>query len=374
MSKLKGSMFYKHDKDISDALKQKTPSKNKLQNHLKNRGLLLSTEDTKEDIAEYIAPWFTSYFDQKFIVEEKGGGNTQKKYNNVEIDSEYDNNDLKDILKSIKRDKDLDMNFTVTSYENSTIIEDSYTEPDFTKNTLSQNIPKTAEIEIIKTSEGKTLIRSNNDEYAKKISSIIRNKLREKNPESYKEFVIDFSAITDSTIRTEFFFNLTKNVQGYKTTDMKSVAVDKIDSAESYEYGSEEGKEDEDDRTLGYIKRVMLNGGSVHQSPELMSLLDKGFYITRIEWTMESNLTSGEKLDFYAEFRDTDNCSDFMYAIQKVYTRKQDGNFTVTGKSPSTMDNKVILPNIESSAKEAFKLAKQDPNEGQLEESHDEDD
>lgn len=372
MSKIKGSMFYKHDKDISDALKQKTPSKNKLQNYLKNKGLLLSTEDTKEEIAEYIAPWFTSFFDQKFIVEEKGGGNTQKKYNNVEIDYEYDNNDLKEILKSIKRDKNLDMNFTVTSHENSTIIEDSYTVPDFTKNTLSQNIPKTAEIEIIKTSEGKTLIRLNNDEHAKKISSIIRNKLREKNPESYKEFVIDFSAITDSTIRTEFFFDLTRNIEGYKTTDMKSVAVDKIDGSDSYEYQDED--EDEDDKTLGYIKRVMLNGGSVHQSPELMSLLDKEFYITRIEWTMESELLSGDKLDLYAEFKDTDNCSDFIYAIQKVYTRKQDGDFTVTGKSPSSMDNKVILPKIENSAKEAFKLAAQNPGEGQLEESHDKDD
>lgn len=357
-------MFYKHDKDISDALKQKTPSKNKLQDHLKTKGLLLSTEDDKEDIAEYIAPWFTSFFDQKFIVEEKGGGNTQKKYNNVEVASEYDSEALKDILKDIKRDKDLGMNFTIKSFENSTIIEDSYTTPDFTKNVLSQNIPKTAEIEIIKTPEGKTLIRSNNDEYAKKISSIVRSKLREKNPESYDEFVVSFSAITDSTIRTNFFLNLTKDIEGYKITDMKSVAVGKIDGADSNEY------EDEEDKTLGYIKRVMLNGGSVHQSPELMSLLDKGFYITRIEWTMESDLLSGEKIDLYAEFKDTDKCSDFMYAIQKVYTRKQDGSFTVVGKSPSSMDNKGILPKIESSAKKAFKLAEQAQNE----EPHDEDD
>lgn len=368
MNRIKGSIFYKDDKNISDALKQQTPSKKTLENHLKSRGLLLSPDDSKEDIAEYLAPWFTSFFDQKFIVEEKGGGNTHKKFTNSEVLVDYSDSDIKDILREIKRDSSLEMNFNIKHFENSIVIEESYTKPDFTKNVLSQNIPKTAEIEIKRTAEGKVLIRSNNDEHASKITSIIRSKLQEANPEDYDEFVISFVGVTDSRIRTKFFLDLAQYIDGYKISNMKSVAVGKADPTVLHE------DEDVDDETLGYIKRIMLNGGSVHQSKELTNLLDQDFYITRIEWTMESEMLSGDKIDLYAEFKDTNNCSNLVYALQRVYTKKQDGGFVITGKAPSYMDNNNILPKIESSAKRAFNLAQQDFNNEGLAESDDEDD
>lgn len=78
MSKIKGLSFYKTDKDIFDQLHQRTPSKASILEHLKQRGLLISHEEEKEELAEMISPWFTSYFDQKFIVGELGG-ETRKK-------------------------------------------------------------------------------------------------------------------------------------------------------------------------------------------------------------------------------------------------------------------------------------------------------
>lgn len=345
MNRLKGNLFYKNDKNILDALVQQTPGKKSIQNHLKDRGILLSVEDDKEDIAHYIAPWFTSFFDQKYIVDERSGGSSAKRFSNTELLVEYDKETLQDILTEIKQDSSLGLNINITSHENTIVAKEAYVKPDFSKNVLSQNQPKTAEIEIIKTNENTILIRTNNDEQARKISSALKNKIREKNKDNYEEFLISFASITDPDTRTQFFQDLINNIEGYKTTDMKSVYVSKSDLKNDNEV---------DEEKLSFIKKVMLNGGSVHQSKELTTLLEAGFYITRIEWTMESISSTGDKIDLYAEFRDTTNCSDFIYALQHVYQRKRDNDFVVVGKSPSYIENSVMLPKIEKSSKQSF--------------------
>lgn len=348
MSKIKGSLFHKDDKNIWDALMHQTPSKKAVKTYLKSHGLLISNEDEKEDFAEYIAPWFTSFFDQKFIVEEKGGGNARKRFTNSEILIDYDKEEVKELLLDMKKDSGLGLNISIKSNEDSLVIEETYTKADLTKNVLSQNIPKTAEIEIKRTEDNKLLIRSNNDEQAHKIVSILKDRIKESNKATYDEFVISFVSLADPKARTDFFLKLINDIDGYKTVDMKSVAVSKSD-ASSFDQDDEL-----DEQTLGYIKRIMLDGGSVHQSKELSNLLKAGFYITKIEWTMESKLTTGDKIDLYSEFKNTNNCSDLIYALQRVYTRNDDGTFKSTGKTASHIENSQILSKIESSAKRSF--------------------
>jgi hypothetical protein len=249
------------------------------------------------------------------------------------------------------------LNINIKSNEDSLVIGETYTKADLTKNVLSQNIPKTAEIEIKRTEDNKLLIRSNNDEQAHKIVSILKDRLKENNKETYDEFIISFAALTDPKARTDFFLKLINDISGYKTVDMKSVAVSKSD-ASSFDQDDEL-----DEQTLGYIKRVMLDGGSVHQSKELTSLLKEGFYITKIEWTMESKLTTGDKIDLYSEFKNTNNCSNLIYALQRVYTRNDDGTFKSTGKTASHIENSQILSKIESSAKRSFLTVQEEHTE-----------
>lgn len=349
MSKIKGRLFYKHDKDIWDQLIQQTPSKKSTLNYLKSRGLLLSTDNDKEYIAEYVAPWFTSFFDLNFFVEESGGAYSRKRFISSEVLLDYNENNIKEIIKHLNTDSDINM--TIRKNGDSFSLNDVYMTADFTKNALSQNITNIAEIEIKKTDDNKILIRSNNDDKARKITSRIKEKLKEDNQDTYDEFLISFSTLTNPKARTEFFLEILKHIDGYETIDMKSAAIGKLNSTSI--------DEALDEKEVSSINRVVLNGESVHYSPELSNLLKKGFYITRIEWTMVSNLQSGDKIDLYAEFRDPNNCSDFMYALQRVYNGKGDGTYNLNGKSPSHMENLAIIPKLEYSAKKAFELITQ---------------
>ena len=75
MNKVKGNQFYTNDKDIRDQLFQRTPGLTSILNHLKQRGLLFSPAENKLDLVQDICPWFTSFFDKNFIIDELGGGN-----------------------------------------------------------------------------------------------------------------------------------------------------------------------------------------------------------------------------------------------------------------------------------------------------------
>lgn len=339
MNKIKGLSFFKTDKDIFDQLTQRTPSRTSVLEHLKQRGLLVSHQEERQDLAEMISPWFTSYFDQKFIVNELGGGNSQKKHNSTEIVLDYNAQDIHDILREIKKDN----SFNIVKNKNGSFnITETYTKVDFTKNVLSQNTQKTAEIKIEKTEQGKILIRTNADDKANTITEAIKEKIKEKNADSYQEFEINLSTITEPANRTQFFLELINNIDGYKLIDVTSAFINKNTM-----------QEEVDEETVGFIKKIALNGDSVHTSSEFQRLTKDGFYLTKIEWTIQSEVTTGDKIDLSAEFTDTTNCSGFKYGVKRVYTAKNNGEYTA-GKPPSESDRTVILPKIELSARQSY--------------------
>lgn len=69
---------------------------------------------------------------------------------------------------------------------------------------------------------------------------------------------------------------------------------------------------------------------------------------------MESNSSTGDKIDLSAEFDDPNNCTGFRYALQRVYSKKENGEFNITGKTPSDIERMSILPKIELSAKQSY--------------------
>lgn len=339
MSKIKGLSFYKTDKDIFDQLVQKTPSKSSVLEHLKQRGLLFSHLEDMQELAETISPWFTSYFDQKFIVGELGGGTSKKKHNSLEIELDYKKSDIDSILQELKKECE----FQVSKNKNNSFdITKNYTKADFTKNSLSQNTQKSAEIKIEETENGNILIRSNTDEQATKIIGLFKEKLKEKNADDYKEFEINLSIVAKPDDRTKFFIELINGIDDYELVDVASALINKFTITQ-----------EADEDIVGFIKKIALDGDSVHTSSEFNRLTNDGFYITKIEWTIKSCSSTGDKIDLLAEFSDTTNCSDFKYSIKRIYSLKENGEYN-SGKPPSEMERMIILPKIELSAKKSY--------------------
>ena len=345
-----GSIYYNTDKNVHDALRNKKFGKKVIVDQLKDRGIFVSHQDEKEDLIEYCSPIFTDYHNQNFIHEILDDTKPRTNYQSREIKADIDVSEIRGLCQQIVSDREAKGESTKVHYSpdsNIITIQSSYTEPDYSKSVMSQNLTRTSNIRVEKTDEG-LKVRGHSDEKSVSMSKDLINLIKEEDKDrAVDEILISLEAITDPIARSEFFHLLISNVDGYKIDDVKSVDVNHPKNSNSTEDGEEE-------EVIGFIKRAVLNGGSVLNSPEFKSLNDADFYVTKVKWSATSEELNGDKVDFSAEFKSTDTCTDFIYSVLRIYNRKKDGDYIKHGSTPSEIEKNILLPLVEKSALEAY--------------------
>lgn len=343
-----GSIYYNTDKNVHDALQNQKFGKKVLTDQLKDRGIFVSHQDEKEELIEYCSPIFTDYHNQNFIHEILDDTKPRTNYQSRAIKADIDVSKIRELCQQIVSESEAKGESTKVHYSpdsNIITIQSSYTEPDYSKSVMSQNLTRTSNIRIEKTSEG-LKVRGHSDEKSVNMSKDLISLIRQDdNDRTVDEILISLEAITEPIARSEFFHLLISNVDGYKIDDVKSVDVNHPKNLDSTDEDEEE--------IIGFIKRAVLNGGSVLNSPEFKSLDDAGFYVTKVKWSATSEELNGDKVDFSAEFKSTDTCADFNYSVLRIYNRKKDGEYIKHGKSPSEIEKNTLLPLLENSASEA---------------------
>ena len=348
-----GSIYYNTDKNVHDALQNRKFGKKVLTDQLKDRGIFVSHQEEKEELVEYCSPIFTDYHNQKFIHEVLDDTKPRSNYQSTKIETTIEASEIREICQKIVEEREAIGESTkihISPDSKIITIQSSYTEPDYSKSVMSQNLTRTSNIRIEKTEDG-LKVRGYSDDKSLSMSKDLIGLIRDENADrTVDEIIISLEAITDSIARSEFFHRLISNINGYKIDDVKSVDVNHPKNS-----NSNEGDEEEED-IIGFIKKAVLNGGSVLNSPEFKSLNDSDFYVTKIKWSAVSEELNGDKVDFSAEFKSTDTCTDFNYSVISIYNKKKDGEYTKNGKSPSDIEKNTLLPLIEKSASEAHQF------------------
>ena len=115
--------------------------------------------------------------------------------------------------------------------------------------------------------------------------------------------------------------------------------------------------EDGSDNFAGFIRKAALAGGSVLESPEFNQLHSRGFFISKIIWTVADPLPGGDKVELEAQFGKPSSCTDFKYLVRGIYNyneRTQDHN--VTKRTPSKLETGVFNRKLEKAAKKSFDI------------------
>lgn len=155
-------------------------------------------------------------------------------------------------------------------------------------------------------------------------------------------------AITDPTLRSQFFQELMNGLHGYETDDVTKVELNRsIDASE------DEDKEETID--TGFVKKAVLNGEGVNSSPIFSQLHEKGYYIGRIAWSSKPTSGVGDRINVEAFFKDSENCCDFAYQIKGINNQKEDG-FNVTIRAATAQEKRHISELIESAAENAYNI------------------
>ena len=113
--------------------------------------------------------------------------------------------------------------------------------------------------------------------------------------------------------------------------------------------------EDQSSHIAGYIRKAALAGGGVLESAEFNQLHSRGFFISRIIWTVIDTQPSGDMIELEAQFGMPSSCTDFKYLVRGTYNyNERTASHNITKRSPSQIETNFFNNRLEKASKIAF--------------------
>lgn len=346
------SIYIPSDKNIFDALQHKKIGHSEVLRFLRGRGIIVSQSLDKIDLSKTIAGLTFDYNDYIYITKLLENPNRKEKTTRTTVKATSNNEQLAEACQKISKPEGWGESYKVVKKENSTILVVTYTDVDFTKTELRQRTLKKCEVEIH--AEGDEVsVRSPATKKGKEISERFKSSLSRIIGEELEEEVVSLETVTLAEARSLFFDFLIKSIPGYELEDVSSVDVyHEIDDLDENEDDEENASSE---NFAGFIRKAALAGGGVLESAEFNQLHSRGFFISKIIWTVVDTLPGGDKVELEAQFGKPSSCTDFKYLVRGIYNyneRTQAHN--VTKRTPSRVETGTFNRKLEKSAKTSF--------------------
>lgn len=354
--KERDDIYYANDKELFDAIvsTKKLYSSQFLRNICRQRNTFISEKDEREKVVEYFSELPHSSKDLKQIVETiKINTNKTEKNTSINLKSnEIDITALKENIIEVadKRQEKFNEAFNLIAEcdnPNHLILDMEYEAIDFGSTRLKQKKKCYARIEVELHDNGETTIRCPANEKAKEVVSNFVKVLEEKKEQPIERNEVSLEFVTNGKLRTQFFISLIKSIPNLNTCELNYIHSSIKETLETYE-------EDEGNATneaMSKLQSIIVSGTSLENfltEPEYLEFEKKGFYITGIKW--KAITIDGLKCIIEAEFKDTENCRDFVYEVKGYYPKNSDGSYQ---KSIKPLEGKIkqeILRNLESTS------------------------
>lgn len=327
------------DKSLYDALSQPRVTNNELRELFLERGIIISKQTDKKDLAKNFSKLTHDYYVQKRISDIFGGFLRKEKKTSLVLNDDIEKSIMTEAANLLKREIEEEQDLCqVFNDKNSLIIFITYTSTNFGKSDFSQIEKKTARFEIEKLENGYSIRRPDNEQtdvylgsLLSKIEHLEKERVTSAGEDSTKLQLnideISLEHIEDNEKRTQFFTRLINEIEGY--------ILDDVTDAYVYHPKSEVIADEEGDSTTGvHIIKSSLKGEGVLKSEELISLYDRGFYIWKIRWRVKEKNKEPNIYEFEAQFDDPLEFSGFSYISRGVKKFKSGGKYN---KNPSQL-------------------------------------
>jgi len=337
------------DKALFDGLNQHKITTNHTVDMFLKRGVLVSKNTPKKNLAKSFCRYHHDYYDHQNIAEVLGMTPRKEKTTSSFIKTSSDSDDFWDAANELKTSI-INNNDQCNIYMDSDdiIVDITYSSLHYEKSEFNQIVKKNAKIEIIKSEDSFIIRRPDNEQFEGYVDDIISSLVAPKSDTEKSD--INLFSISDSKLRSKFFIQFVEGVQNYKLRNVSDVFVYNPDC----QFSAEEIMNSDDD-DVPEIRKVSLKGKSVLDSQELKSLFDRGFYIWKIRWSLEEDLADPDIFEFEAQFSDMINFTGFSYISKGYWKYKGNGEYN---KNKSQLDqdkNSHFLTLFEKSALEIMK-------------------
>lgn len=353
------SIYIPTDKNIFDALQHKKVTQAELVAFLRQRGILVSGNSSKQYLVEKISSLTMGYSDFKWIGRLLENPNRKDKVTHSKLKGEIDSEQLKTALDTVKANiiSNGDDSAKITKSNGKSALTVTYVDHDFTKTELRQRTVKTCVIQLEESEDG-VVMKMPSTKKAKDVADKLKKVLKSQavvDGKELEEFEITLEAIADASLRSQFFDDLIKNVPDFEFDTVTSVDVYHFDEGKMDDFDDEESAKS---RLASYINKAALAGAGVLESNEFKQLHSQGFYIYRIIWTAIDKAKNGPKVEFEAKFGAPDKCIDFMYTVRGLYYfNEKTTEHNVSRKSATPYENEKYNVRLRDASEIALKMA-----------------
>jgi hypothetical protein len=348
------SLYFASDKVIFDSLNQHQVSIELIRELLNERGIIVSSETPKEELAKYFSRLTADFFDHQSIAVKLGRIAKRERITASELTGNIKDSHIIGALNSLKLKLEEDgdrVDISVNGNRISALI--TYEHVDYTRIDLRQVEPRDAIIEFTREADGSYIVRSTQNSDIDPIVEGVVSNLNEKTGGTLERSRVNIESIADPALRTKFFESLIKGIKDYKfiTVTEAYCYKPKLDDSSLDDDPSDET---EDIEKLPYVEKVALRGEGVNRSFVIQDLYKKGYYIVKVVWRVQlASKSDSDIFELEAQFSRPENCTGFSYRTKTV-VMVDEGKITTKRRSPKKDEEDTLFRLIEDAAKQAL--------------------
>jgi hypothetical protein len=318
------SSIYFTEKDIYDALmsSKRTMTIPLIMELARDKGILLSSEDSRETLVKYLSTLVYDYYDLNVLIDHITPSHKKEKSKVSKIDTKITSAQLKTITKELAESSTTIQVTTDSDDSKKTILKIEYDEIDLSKTRLRQKIRKESVIEITE-EENSTKISKPSNSAVDSIMSNIISAIEKKNDSTINEEKINLYNWEHEKI-IEYFTTLINSIQGCKLSDVIKVTVNNEDNPEAEE------------DVLNLITNASFKGKGLLSTEEYQKLKTNGYYITSIVWISNETTKNGNIIEFEASLSSSKNCDEVIFLAKGVYRFVEKDKYTSTRRPLNT--------------------------------------
>lgn len=348
-----GQLYYATNREIRDLLlsgKQRI-TENVLLELLRDRGILCSPDEPRDDLVERISMLTHDYADVCGLLERRETQRRGEKTSTIAIDTALTPDELKEIIDEYQQTQTGEK---VTHYKKSPdefVMNVTYFDPDYSKTRLLQWQELNATIEFVK-KDDRTELRLPATDKARAIVENIKIRVESKKKKPVQLEEIELTNLTAPEDRTTFF---TKLISSLPHFPLENVSRLRVAHSKSIDQGEDLDIEDDEieeaaEKMLGIVENVALSGENLVASEMYQELKQKGFYITSITWRARQDVDPYSKVEFDAGFEDRQAAKRFRYSVHGAL-RFKNGKYTKNLRHVEDAEKAVLLGMIEETAR-----------------------
>lgn len=347
----KGSLYSVSDKAMFDAINQSKVTNNDLKSLFLSRGILISAQTKRKNLATYFSMFPHTYTDYKTLADILGTNSRKEKNTSTRLDVSVDKEIIETTAAQLISELEhygVDCSLDMDEKNGSLNINVIYEEFDYSSSEFKQVIKKSASI-VVELDESEVVIRHPQNKTVEEWKASFISKLEVELEKEILPQNISLSHVTEHSKVTSFFESLIDDLEGYNLEDVTDVYVYHPKGLEG-DFDNDTGNDDIDLGT--HISKASLKGQNVLKSKELQQLYDKGFYISKIVWrSKKGKAVDADIYEFEAQFSDAETREQFSYLAKGFYSYKEaGGGYAKSRKGISSIQERELNQLIERSA------------------------